>query len=418
MSRVIFYLNFYEEIRKRAQDDPDFFKDKSNQVPVYVDFSFGNRLRTSTRIFVNPNDWDNDRQRVKASDPDSGPKNYRLTTIRGKLINIETEAFRDNIKLSISYIKQKLAPGLQVKDNGNSETFFMATWNDFVDLNPDLNESTKHNYHNTWAVFKDYSIKYNIPLTFDNIDDDFYQGLKRYSFNDRKLTRNTVGKYVKNLKAFMNHCTKKGLTTNLAYKKFEVYKDRKMITYLTLEEIKTLRHLEIESEVTRRARDLFLFCCFSGLRYSDTQKINPENIREGYIFFTSVKTKQPQATPITPQALKILKQYDFKLPRMTLPTYNNHLKKLGEAANINQETTQVTFVGSKRMEETKPKFKFFSSHLAKRTYISIFFRSGGRIETIMQTTGNKDRKTMKHYLEIMNPDVKNETDKAFRDLDV
>jgi hypothetical protein len=62
--------------------------------------------------------------------------------------------------------------------------------------------------------------------------------------------------------------------------------------------------------------------------------------------------------------------------------------------------------------------EFFSSHLAKRTYISIFFRNGGRLETIMKTTGNKDRKTMKHYLEIESQDVKNEVNKVWENIDI
>jgi len=204
----------------------------------------------------------------------------------------------------------------------------------------------------------------------------------------------------------------------VAFKQFEVYKDPKEVTYLTIDELKEIKKLELESELLQQTRDLFLFSCFSGLRYSDTQKITPANIKEGFIVFTTVKTKQPQYTPLTPQANEILTKYNNQLPKIKLHTYNEKIKEIGKLAKINEPTVRISFVGSDRVEEKGLKYEFFSSHLAKRTFISIFFRGGGRIETIMKTTGNKDRKTMKSYLEILDKDVKNETDQIFDNIGI
>ena len=417
MSRIYYYLNIYEQIRKKAEADPGYFRDKQNQVPIMLDYSFGKRLRISTKMFVNPNDWDQAKQRVKGTDPDSGPKNYRLTTIRGKLLNIETDGIRDNIKLTVAYIKTKLSPAILIKGDATSQKFFTDTWNEFV-KQPNKNESTRRNYENTLAVLRDFCTTKERKLTLDEINNDFYEELVSYFFNERKLVRNTVGKYVKNLKAFMSYCNHKGFITSLEFKDFEVFKDQQLITYLTVEEIRKLKGVKLETELQDAARDLFLFMCFSGLRYCDTQQITPGNIRHDFIQFTTVKTKSPQGTPITPQAKEILAKYDNCLPKLLIHTFNTNLKTIAEKAGFNQETTKVRFVGADRTEIKKPMYQFFSSHLAKRTFISLYFRRGGSMETLMKTTGNKDRKTMKHYLEIESQDVKNESDRIFGDLKI
>jgi integrase len=205
----------------------------------------------------------------------------------------------------------------------------------------------------------------------------------------------------------------------LAFKDFEILSDPKEITYLTNEEIRKIIDADLDTELMKQSRDLFLFCCFSGLRYSDTQELTPSNIKDDFIVFTTVKTKKPQYnTPITYQAREILTKYNNQLPKIKLQTYNTNIKLIGKAAKINEQVTRIRFRGSERIPDTKPKYDFFSSHLAKRTFVSIFFRSGGRMETIMETTGNKDRKTMKSYLSIKDEDIKRETLKIFDDLKI
>jgi hypothetical protein len=209
MSKIQFYLNIFQAIRLKVDANPEYFKSKQNQVPIYMDYSFGERLRISTKVFVNPNDWDQDKQKVKGSDTEAGIKNNRLTILKGKLFTIESEAIANGISLTVEYVKQKLSTTIQVKGNSTSEKYFTNTWNEFVKGNPNMNKNTRRNYDNTYNAFKDYADKYSKKLTFSGINLDFYQDIRRYFANDRKITNNTAGKYIKNLKAFMNYCTKK-----------------------------------------------------------------------------------------------------------------------------------------------------------------------------------------------------------------
>jgi site-specific recombinase XerD len=53
---------------------------------------------------------------------------------------------------------------------------------------------------------------------------------------------------------------------------------------LTLEELMTLLNFKFESPKRARARDLFCFMCFTGMRVSDLRNLKKENIKDGQIF--------------------------------------------------------------------------------------------------------------------------------------
>ena len=418
MSRISFYLNEFSEIKKRVKEDPLYFDNRDNQLPLYLDFSFGGRLRMSTGMKVNPNDWNKEQERVKSSDADYIEKNLRIKALRSKLLNIETSAMVEGRTLSLGDIKKKLTAIKPAINNATKEVFFLECWDKFVKHNPEINASTKLNYDSTLKVLKQYCQLHNIKLTFDNITADFNRELKKYFFNVRKITRNTVGKHIKNLKAFMNHNTQIGNNDNLAFREFVVFKDIPLILYLTLAELRKIKELDLEDSSLKPARDLFLFCCFSGLRWSDTQRLAKDNIKEDFIFFSVVKTKRPQVTAITPQAREILRQYENNLPKMTWKQYNDSIKKIGELAGLNEQTIKVRYIGAERKEISKKKYEFMSTHMAKRTYITLFFQGGGREETIMKSTGNSDRKTLESYRDIANRDIKFDTDKVFGNMDI
>ena len=261
----------------------------------------------STGMKVNPNDWNKEQERVKSSDADYIEKNLRIKALRSKLLNIETSAMVEGRTLSLGDIKKKLTVIKPAISNATNEVFFLECWDKFVKHNPELNASTKLIYDNTLKVLKQYSQLHNIKLTFDNITAEFDRELKKYFFNVRKITRNTAGKHIKNLRAFMNHSTKIGNNDNLAFREFVIFKDIPLITYLTIAELKKIKELELEDSLLKHSRDLFLFCCFSGLRYSDTQRLVKDNIKDDFIYFSVVKNKKPQVTAITPQAREIFR---------------------------------------------------------------------------------------------------------------
>jgi site-specific recombinase XerD len=80
----------------------------------------------------------------------------------------------------------------------------------------------------------------------------------------------------------------------------------------------TLYNFEFESPKRARERDLICFICFTGIRVSDLKNLTKENIRDGQIFKTIVKTHKTEVIPLNQYARFILSKYEhlenFPLP--------------------------------------------------------------------------------------------------------
>lgn len=77
------------------------------------------------------------------------------------------------------------------------------------------------------------------------------------------------------------------------------------------------------------------------------------------------------------------------------------LKRLAERAGIDAPFTKTYYIGSERREQTLPKYKIISSHVARRTFVTVALTLGIPAEVVMKWTGHKDYKTMRPYMDIV-----------------
>src|SRR5690606_4089809 len=107
----------------------------------------------------------------------------------------------------------------------------------------------------------------------------------------------------------------------LTYDEFKAVRDldltEKKFYELTLnDEIKKIGNKTLE-----KVRDLFLFGCYTGMRFSDLLAIRKSNIKNGYISFRVTKTKQLIEIPLLDEAKQIINRYKTELK--ILPTMSN-----------------------------------------------------------------------------------------------
>lgn len=81
--------------------------------------------------------------------------------------------------------------------------------------------------------------------------------------------------------------------------------------FLTWEELNKLKDYKIPltKQYLERVRDVFLFCCFSGLRYSDVYNLKRSDIRDGHIEITTVKTADRLVIELNNHSRAILDKY-------------------------------------------------------------------------------------------------------------
>ena len=161
------------------------------------------------------------------------------------------------------------------------------------------------------------------------------------------------------------------------------------------------------SAALEKTRDLFCFCAFTSLRYSDMAKVKRSDIIGDYLYITTQKTNDRLPIDLNTFAKAILDKYkDEKFPDgLALPVISNqkmndYLKDLCELCEFNEPITVVCYRAGKREEDTYPKYELIGTHAGRRTFICFALSSGIPPQVVMKWTGHSDYKAMRPYIDI------------------
>lgn len=160
------------------------------------------------------------------------------------------------------------------------------------------------------------------------------------------------------------------------------------------------KHLE-------KIRDVFLFQCFTGLRYSDVFNLRKSDVKEKHIEINSIKTSDNLTIDLNAHSREILLKYkdeDFvqnrALPVISNQKMNDYLKELAELVEIDEPITQTYYMGKKRIDEVLPKYSLLGTHCGRRTFICNALSLGIPPQVVMKWTGHSDYSAMKPYIDI------------------
>ncbi len=169
-------------------------------------------------------------------------------------------------------------------------------------------------------------------------------------------------------------------------------------------------------------RDVFLFQCFTGLRYSDVFNLRRSDIKGDHIEVTTVKTSDSLIIELNKHSKAILDKYkdvafedDKVLPVITNQKMNDYLKELAELAGIDEPVRQTYYRGNERIDEVTPKYALLGTHAGRRTFICNALALGIPPQVVMKWTGHSDYKAMKPYIDIAD-DIKANAMSKFNQL--
>ena len=240
------------------------------------------------------------------------------------------------------------------------------------------------------------------------------------------LRNSTIEKKLGYFRWFLNWATEKGYNTKRDYKSFRptLKQTQRKVIYLTKEEIARVRAVELSGNNAYMdpVRDVFIFCCFSGLRHSDANNLRRSDIKGDHIEITTVKTADSisiELNDITKAILEKYKDVPFKdnkaLPNLTNQAMNRDIKELCKLAGINEEIRITTYKGSTRTDTIYQKWEKVGTHTGRRTFIVNALSLGIPPSVVMKWTGHSDYKAMKPYIDIVDS-IKAESMTKFNNL--
>jgi site-specific recombinase XerD len=249
---------------------------------------------------------------------------------------------------------------------------------------------------------KEYGLE-DIP--FKKLDLYFINRFEHYLRTTLKAAPNTITKYVINFKkivriAYANDWIAKDPFYNWKAKWKVVERQA-----LTERELKALMDKTFDIERLENVKDIFLFCCFTGLSYADVKKLTSNHIvsdinHQKWIKTTRTKTKTRSNIPLLPHAEALLEKYqgyehtnenNFLLPVISNQKLNAYLKEIATICRINKK---LTF------------------HLSRHTFATtVTLANGVPIESVSRMPGYLSLRTIPIYAKVIDNKLKKDMEK-------
>ena len=404
-------------------------------VPIRMRVNFASkRIEFTIGYRIDAAKWDSDKQRVRngctnklkqsASEINASLLGY-YTEIQDIFKKFEVEEIMptpEQIKEAFNALHKPIE---EVKPRKSTPNAFYKVFDEFVRDCGRQNDWTDSTYEK-FAAVKNHLMNFRDGLTFDFFDEKGLNDYVTYLRDVKEMRNSTIGKQLSFLKWFLRWAFKKGLHQNNAYDSYKpkLKSTQKKIIFLTWEELNKLREFEIPAakQALDRVRDVFLFQCFTGLRYSDVFNLRRSDIKGDHIEVTTVKTSDSLIIELNNHSKAILDKYkdvafedDKVLPVITNQKMNDYLKELAELAGIDEPVRQTYYRGNERIDEVTPKYVLLGTHAGRRTFICNALALGIPPQVVMKWTGHSDYKAMKPYIDIAD-DIKANAMSKFNQL--
>ena len=389
-------------------------------VPIRMRVNFASkRIEFTTGYRIDAAKWDADKQRVKngcsnklkqsASEINASLLGY-YTEIQDIFKKFEVEEIMPTPEQIKEAFNELHKPIEEVNPRKSTPNAFYKVFDEFVRDCGRQNDWTDSTYEK-FAAVKNHLINFRNELTFDFFDEKGLNDYVTYLRDVKEMRNSTIGKQLSFLKWFLRWAFKKDVHQNNAYDSYKpkLKSTQKKIIFLTWEELNKLREFEIPAakQALDRVRDVFLFQCFTGLRYSDVFNLRRSDIKGDHIEVTTVKTSDSLIIELNNHSKAILDKYkdvafedDKVLPVITNQKMNDYLKELAELAGIDEPVRQTYYRGNERIDEVTPKYALLGTHAGRRTFICNALALGIPPQVVMKWTGHSDYKAMKPYIDI------------------
>ena len=416
---------------------------KSGEKPITMSAHIAStRIQTTIGIAINPDYWLDAKQKVKKGAVNS--KGLKFNEINDKLEAISKafstfETDNNGAPTTKQVLKNLLHDALYGKTGKPKkeqyefyETFDKLTA--IAKVERQWSESTVKKFN----TFRNHLQSFAPKTRFAEWDKDMINKFIVFEGRKLKMMESSVQKDIKMLKWFLKRAMEVGAKVppdflNFRHK-FKLIE--KEVVFLNWDELIKLYNFDVPEEDSHvclkdisgrnykktvrnrsslvKTRDLFCFCAFTGLRYSDMATLKRTDITSDFINVITEKTDCTLKVPLNAYFRSILQKYEdeiypgnLALPVITNQKMNEYLKDLCEICGFNTPIKYSYYKDRIRYDEVYPKWQLLGTHGARRTFICVALELGIPTTVISKITGHADEAAMRPYIAI--------TDKTIRE---
>ena len=347
------------------------------QIEAYLN---GRKIYLTTNVYLRPEEWDHDTSQV-VQHPQANDLNAMLYEKILELQQVEISYWRKGVSPSLLDLKNA------VKHHVTADITFLNFARNSVEQS-NRREGTKQNIYATMHRMKNFRGDVEIRDVNYKYLTDFEAYLRSLG-----LKVNSVGKHLRNVRTLINEAINQGYMNlnDYPFRKFKIQKEKPEHRVLTQKELSKLESVALKGKMRQRVLDSFLFCCYSGRRFSDYKLLTDDNILSlkgnKWLSLRTQKTNIKQKIPIyllfEGKALNLIGKYD------SLEAMN----KIGCNADVNRILKDITCKAGIAKRVT--------FHTARHTFATLLLGQSIPITTIQRLLGHTSVKTTQIYSEVL-----------------
>ena len=354
----------------------------------------GERKPFATGLFVNPKHWDSKSQLAKPPNEDNNFINAELSLIKNKINQAFLFLQVQGLEFDVEDI-YKQYKGEPIQKQLGIVQFYSSYLERLKKMiSKDFKQSTWEKFNEILPAIKDYILfKYQKKdISLNKLDYNFIEDFDYYLRTEKNNSQVTINKKIQRLKKVIKVARKQKL---IDFNPFEEHKPKQAktkIIFLTQDELDKLKEKEFQSEILNKVRDCYIFCCYTGLGYSEMFSLKKSDLKQDdegtlWIYKERQKTERAFSIPlIFSEPLEIIEKYksesEYILPRLSNQYFNRLLKEIAITLGITKKLTH---------------------HTGRKTFATtVLLNNNIPIETVSKLLGHsKITTTLSYYAEVM-----------------
>ena len=376
-------------------------KNEFGKAPIYARITI-NEVRTefSLKRLIEPDKWINKAGIAKGNTEDAKNLNAHIAAVRTKLFQHYNKLLETDKHITAEVVKNSYF-GITAKSKTIVEVFEYHNQQMKALINKDYAPGTYERYCTALSHTKEFlEYKYRVSdFPIKQVNYEFITEFEYFLKVVRKCAHNTAIKYLTNFKKIMRICLGNGWIDRDPFINYHFQLKEVEREILMEHELQALADKEFATTRLDQVRDIFLFCCFTGLAYSDVKKLSKNHVLIGidgerWIKINRTKTDTRSSIPILPMAQSILDKYadhpkccadKTLLPVSSNQKMNGYLKEIAAIAGIEKN---ITF------------------HIARHSFATtVTLQNDVPIESVSKMLGHKSIRTTQHYAKVLDKKV-------------
>jgi len=391
--------------------------DKNGLVPVFIIAYFeGLRLQGFTREKCLPKEWNADKQRFRKAMEGYEDANNVLDAVAERVQKRYRELRTAGTPPTLALIREVINPAAAVPELGLVEA--MTAFIEVLRGRGYAFHTLRHygTARNHLAIFLASGRRKKITVAdYDGATHDDFVKYLRASCG---LGANGIYSVVKDLKTFLRHVQdERQQMLGLELKRVEVRYVDQAKTYLSGADLAALAAVKL-SATLEPARDVFLFCCYTGLRYSDVASLHGGNLHalgangdgDQVLRLVQTKTRATVSIYLSRLAADILDRYATPersgegaklLPVLANQPMNRYLKKITKQAGLMRLVEVVSTAGGRVVKEAVPLHELVTMHTARHTFAVQSLLRGMPVAVLQRVMGHAKIQNTMRYAQVV-----------------